>query len=315
MLEDLAFLWVTELIISCITTVFENCFTYVLHVINQLQAFRYSSPGWLDYIPQFLCISWFCRINSISYVTRLSMIKVWGLCWQLHNVNLGLEPRCSLLTYVFGVAVLLKHPFQGHFLFSIRQHDLSFDGLSMYSNWSMIPDMLDCYYFEHNCICHINTDQLPTLLMSMPNLHWIGLKHTQMFGEKNVKVSRFVNKHPCSSSWHCCMFMAFIWASDDCTSMEGSCKTSLLEPVVLQHSPVSDRAPPGWTDCWPWRFGLSPWFLARGWQPKAGQNEVQVPLEEKERGGRTGSQVTCIRCIQSIYFIRLNKYDVSSVAP
>ena len=29
-----------------------------------------------------------------------------------------------LLPGVFGVLVLLKHPFQGHFLFSIRQHDL-----------------------------------------------------------------------------------------------------------------------------------------------------------------------------------------------
>ena len=92
-------------------------------------------------------------------------------------------------------------------------------------------------------------------------------------------------------------------------------KPSLLEPMVLGQSPVSDRAPPDWTDCWPGRFGLSPWFLARRWQPKDGRNEVQVPLEEEERG-RTGSQMRCIRCIQSIYLlIRLNKYDVSSVAP
>ncbi len=36
MLEDLAFLWITELTFSCIATVSENCFTSVLHGVWQL---------------------------------------------------------------------------------------------------------------------------------------------------------------------------------------------------------------------------------------------------------------------------------------
>ncbi len=87
---------------------------------------RFSSPGRLHYIPQFLCISWFCLRNSIFEVTPqvFYWIKVWRLGWPLHNVNrVGLEPRCCSLC-VFGIVVLLKHPFQGHFFFSIRQHKL-----------------------------------------------------------------------------------------------------------------------------------------------------------------------------------------------
>ena len=45
-----------------------------------------------------------------------------------------------LLTGVFAVSVLFKHPFQGHFLFSRRQHGLS-PSILMYSNWSTIPGM------------------------------------------------------------------------------------------------------------------------------------------------------------------------------
>ena len=47
-----------------------------------------------------------------------------GLGWPLHNFNFaGLEPRCCLLIGVFGVIVLMKHPFQGHFIISIMQLD------------------------------------------------------------------------------------------------------------------------------------------------------------------------------------------------
>jgi len=118
-----------QLIFSCITTVSENCLTSVLHGVDQLLApvNRYFRPGRLDYIPQFLCISWFCLRNSIFDVTPqvFYWIKVRGLGWPLHNVNLvGLEPRCCSLTGVFGVVVLLRNTFQGHFLFGIRQHDL-----------------------------------------------------------------------------------------------------------------------------------------------------------------------------------------------
>ncbi len=126
MLEDLAFLWMTELTFSCIAMVSENCFTSVLHGVWHLVN-RYSSPGQLHYILQFLCISWFCLRNSIFDVTPqvFYWIKVWRLSWPLHNVNLvGLEPRCCSLTGVFGVVVLLEHPFPGHFLFGIRQNNL-----------------------------------------------------------------------------------------------------------------------------------------------------------------------------------------------
>ena len=45
--------------------------------------------------------------------------------WSGHSSlpqSLCLEPRCCSLTRVFGVVVLLRHPFQGHFHLSIRQH-------------------------------------------------------------------------------------------------------------------------------------------------------------------------------------------------
>ncbi len=79
------------------------------------------------YRPQFLCISWFCLRNGMFEVTPqvFYWMKVWRLGWPLHNINLvGLEPRCCSLTGVFRVVVLLKHPFPGHFLFGIRQHNL-----------------------------------------------------------------------------------------------------------------------------------------------------------------------------------------------
>lgn len=76
---------------------------------------------------QFIYISWCCFRHSIFDVTLqvLDWIKVRGLGWPLHNINfVGLEPRFCSFTSVFGLIVLLKHPFQGHVLFSIRQHDL-----------------------------------------------------------------------------------------------------------------------------------------------------------------------------------------------
>lgn len=88
---------------------------------------RYFIPRWFDNLPQFLCIFWFCLRNSIFDVSsQVSYwIKVQALDWPLHNLNiLGLEPRCCLLTRVW-VIVLLQHPLQGFFLFSMRQQDLS----------------------------------------------------------------------------------------------------------------------------------------------------------------------------------------------
>ena len=53
-------------------------------------------------------------------------IGLWSGDWAGHSITLILlvwNQDC-LLTGVFGVAVLLKHPFRGHFLFRIRQRDL-----------------------------------------------------------------------------------------------------------------------------------------------------------------------------------------------
>ena len=53
-------------------------------------------------------------------------LRSWAieLATPLHQCFFFLEPRCCLLTCVFGVVVLLKHPFQGHFLIGIWQHNL-----------------------------------------------------------------------------------------------------------------------------------------------------------------------------------------------
>ena len=63
---------------------------------------RYSSPGQLDYIQHFLCVSWFFLRNTIFDVKPpvFYWIQVQGLDWPLHHINLvGLEPRscCSLV--------------------------------------------------------------------------------------------------------------------------------------------------------------------------------------------------------------------------
>ncbi len=104
MLDDLDFLWMTELTFSCshgFWKLLHICVAWSLAPVN-----RYSSPGQLHYIPQFLCISWFCLRNSLFDVTPqvFYWIKDSRLGWPLHNVNLvGLEPRCCSLTGVFGV--------------------------------------------------------------------------------------------------------------------------------------------------------------------------------------------------------------------
>ncbi len=126
MLEDLAFLWITELTFSCIATVSENCFTSVLHGVWQL---------WTGIPAQDECTTYHNSSAFLGFASETAFlmsppqvfywIKVWRLGWPLHNINLvGLEPRCCSLTNVFGVVVLLKHPFQWHFLFGIRQHNL-----------------------------------------------------------------------------------------------------------------------------------------------------------------------------------------------
>ena len=55
-IHDSAFLWITKLIFSCISTVSENRFTSVLRGVDQLLASvnRYSSPGWCHNSSAFL---------------------------------------------------------------------------------------------------------------------------------------------------------------------------------------------------------------------------------------------------------------------
>lgn len=60
----------------------------------------------------------------------------------------------------------------------------------------------------------------------------------------------------------------------DRRGLMSACSFSPLEPAVLGRSPVSGRAPPGWTDCWPGHFGLGPWFLAGRHPPEDGRDEA-----------------------------------------
>lgn len=73
-----------------------------------------------------------------------------------------------------------------------------------------------------------------------------------------------------------------------------------LEPAAREHSPVSDRAPPGWPDCWPGHFGLRPLFLSGRRPPKGNQDGVPVPLEKKaEEAQMTIWLLWCISKIES----------------
>lgn len=79
---------------------------------------------------------------------------------------------------------------------------------------------------------------------------------------------------------------------DDQRGFMPASSLSPLEPVILGHSPVSDRAPPGWPDCWPGRFGLGPWFLAGRRPPEDGRDGVPDPLKKEESGGSPDRQVS-----------------------
>ncbi len=123
MLEDLAFLWMTELTFSCIAMVFEICFTSVLHGVWHL---------WTGIPAQDDCNTYQNSSAFLGFASEIAVtlqvfywIKVWRLGCPLHKVNLVvLEPRCCSLTGVFGVFVLLQHPFQAYFLFGQRQNNL-----------------------------------------------------------------------------------------------------------------------------------------------------------------------------------------------
>ncbi len=126
MLEDLAFLWMTELTFSCIAMVSENCFTSVLHVVWHLWT---GIPAQDDCTTYHNSSALLCFASETAFLMSPHKFSI-GLRsgdWAGHSITLnlvGLEPRCCSLTGVFGVVVLLKHPFQGHFLFGIRQHNL-----------------------------------------------------------------------------------------------------------------------------------------------------------------------------------------------
>lgn len=108
------------------------------------------------------------------------------------------------------------------------------------------------------------------------------------------------------------MAFCYVLLQEDRRSLNGVCSISPRELAALGHSPVAYRAPPGWTDCWPGLLRPDPWFLAGRRLSEDGQGGAPVPLEEEERGGRPGRQVSP----QVVHlFIRLNKVDVSLLSP
>ncbi|CAJ0960801.1 unnamed protein product, partial [Ranitomeya imitator] len=90
------------------STVFENCFTSMLHGVNHLLAIVtcYPSPGCSDYIPQCFAICWLCLRNGIFDVTRqvFYRIKVRGLGWTLHNLKFVGPGTKILLVYFLRMA-------------------------------------------------------------------------------------------------------------------------------------------------------------------------------------------------------------------
>ncbi len=127
MLEGLAFLWITELTCSRIATVSENCFTSVLHGLWHL---------WTGILAQDDCTTdhsssafhGFASETACLMSPHRFSIGLRSGDWAGHSITLILlvwnQVIARLLVHVFGVVVLLKHPFQGHFLFGIRQHNL-----------------------------------------------------------------------------------------------------------------------------------------------------------------------------------------------
>ena len=100
MLANQCFLWISELIFSCTTSVSKNCFTSVsMESTSFCHLNRYSSPGPLDYIPQFLCISWFFLRNSVFDVTPL-LYQGLMLIWLVWNQDAAAY-RCVWASYLF----------------------------------------------------------------------------------------------------------------------------------------------------------------------------------------------------------------------
>ncbi len=105
MLEDLAFLWTTELTFSSIATVSENCFTSVLHGVWHMWTGIPAQDDCTTYHNSSAFLG-FASETVFFYVTPqvFYWIQVWRLGWPLHNFHLvGLEPRYCSLTGVFGV--------------------------------------------------------------------------------------------------------------------------------------------------------------------------------------------------------------------
>ncbi len=80
LLEDLAFLWMTELTFSCIATVSENCFTSVLHGVWHL---------WTDIPAQDDSSAFlgFCLRNSIFDVTPQVFYWIKSGDWAGHSIT------------------------------------------------------------------------------------------------------------------------------------------------------------------------------------------------------------------------------------
>lgn len=93
MLNDLVFLQITELIFSFRTVFYERSFKSAAHGVNHPLGFTnmYSGHGRLDYIPQYLCISWFWLRNSVLEASPqvFYWIKVPELARPLHVIKLS----------------------------------------------------------------------------------------------------------------------------------------------------------------------------------------------------------------------------------
>ena len=196
MLEDVAFLGISELLSYCITTVSENWFTSVLHRVDQLPAKDNSTP-----FHRSSASPDFCLRNSIPDITpQVSCwIKVLGLGWTLHDVNLvGLEPRWWLLTGVFWVVFLLKKPMSR--AFPLLQRDLL--------------KYFDVSKLIHDPWCVINRPDSIIWETSpyhdAPTTHFWMTSLIELYTAITVKISLSINdsitwngQHACHDCWVC----------------------------------------------------------------------------------------------------------------
>lgn len=130
MLEDLDFLWITELIFRCVARVSENCFTSVLHGVDQLLApvNRSSSPTWLHYrlllhhfsLGQSVCSLSYCNLFSTClYFNNRTLLGLLADSLASHrrllivtvlkgNIRLSLITLELIIGWVFAILAILR---------------------------------------------------------------------------------------------------------------------------------------------------------------------------------------------------------------